>query len=220
MALLIGVGLLAGLATALSPCVLPVLPVVLAGGATGRKPLRIVAGLVVSFSLFLLFATWLLDKLGLPQDFLRNLAIVFLFLMAAVLLLPPLALLLERALAVFSRMRTGNAGGGFFLGVTLGLVFVPCAGPFLASITTAAAHETFGLRSIIAAAAYGVGAGIPMLAIALGGREIAGHIRRHAVAVRTTSGVIVALVAIGLVFHADDRLTTLTLPWTNWVQKH
>ncbi|HEV2590445.1 MAG TPA: cytochrome c biogenesis protein DipZ [Gaiellaceae bacterium] len=220
MVLLIGVGLLAGLATALSPCVLPVLPLVLAGGATGRKPLQIVAGLVVSFSAFLLFATWLLDKLGLPQDFLRNLAIVLLFLMAAVLLLPPVAQLLERGLAVFSRMRPAKAGGGFFLGMTLGLVFVPCAGPFLASITAAAAHESFGLRTIVAAVAYGVGAGVPMLAIALGGREIAGHIRRNAAAVRTASGVIVVVVAVALVFHADDRLTTLTLPWTNWVQTH
>src|SRR5579885_310772 len=98
MALLIGIGLLAGLATALSPCVLPVLPILLAGGATGRKPVRIVAGLVLSFSVFLLFATWLLDKLGLPQDFLRNLAIALLFVMAVVLLLPPVAAYLERGL--------------------------------------------------------------------------------------------------------------------------
>src|SRR5581483_8503659 len=109
MALLIGVGLLAGLATALSPCVLPVLPILLAGGATGRRPLRIVVGLVLSFSVFLLFATWVL----------RKLAIVFLFLMAAVLLVPQLALFVERGLSFFSRLRPADAGGGFFLGVTL-----------------------------------------------------------------------------------------------------
>ena len=49
-----------------------------------QKPLRVIAGLVVSFSVFTLFATWILDKLGLPQDTLRNLAIVFLFVLAAV----------------------------------------------------------------------------------------------------------------------------------------
>ena len=220
MALLIGVGLLAGLATALSPCVLPVLPLVLAGGATGRKPLRIVGGLVLSFSVFLLFTTWLLHKLHLPQDFLRNLAIAFLFVMAAVLLLPPVALLVERGLAFFSRLRPANAGGGFFLGVTLGLVFVPCAGPFLASITAAAAHASFGLRTIVAAAAYGVGAGVPMLAIAYGGRGLAAQLRRHAATIRTASGVVVAAIAIGLVFHVDDSLTKDTLPWTDWVQNH
>ena len=58
------------------------------GGASGRKPLRIIAGLVASFSVFTLFATWILDKLGLPQDMLRNLAIAFLFVLAAMLLVP------------------------------------------------------------------------------------------------------------------------------------
>src|SRR5471030_2346770 len=116
MLVLIGIGLLAGVVTAVSPCVLPVLPALLAGGASGRKPFRIIAGLVASFSVFTLFATWVLDKLGLPQDLLRNLAIVSLFVMAAVLLIPPAALLLERALGSFSRLRPANAGGGFFLG--------------------------------------------------------------------------------------------------------
>src|SRR5437763_12484113 len=102
MLVLIGVGLLAGLITAISPCVLPVLPVLLAGGAAGRKPVRIVAGLVVSFSVFTLFASWLLDQLGLPQDILRNAAIVLLFVLAGTLLIPRAALLLERPLAAFS----------------------------------------------------------------------------------------------------------------------
>jgi cytochrome c biogenesis protein CcdA/thiol-disulfide isomerase/thioredoxin len=210
--LLIALGLLAGVATALSPCVLPVLPVLLAGGASGRRPLRIITGLVLSFSFFTLFATWLLDKLGLPQDLLRNLAIAFLFVMAAVLLLPPAALLLERALAGFSRLRPADAGGGYLLGVTLGLVFVPCAGPFLGAITAAAANENFGTRTIAATLAYAVGAGVPMLAIAFGGREAAARIRARAVQVRTSSGVLVAAVAVALVFHLDDHLTSLHIP--------
>src|SRR6267378_2237270 len=170
MLVLLVIGLLAGIVTAISPCVLPVLPVLLAGGASGRKPLRIVAGLVVSFSVFTLFASWLLRQLGLPQDLLRNLAIALLFVMAVVLLVPRAGLLLERPLAFFSRLRPANAGGGFFLGATLGLVFVPCAGPFLAAVTTAAARENFGGRTIAATVAYAVGAAIPMLIIARGGR--------------------------------------------------
>ena len=85
MVLLLSIGFLAGVITAISPCVLPVLPILLASGASGRKPIRVIAGLVVSFSVFTLFATWILDKLGLPQDTLRNLAIVFLFVLAAIL---------------------------------------------------------------------------------------------------------------------------------------
>src|ERR1700712_3047747 len=157
MIILIVIGLVAGVATAISPCVLPVLPILPAGGPSGRKPLRIVAGLVLSFSIFTLFASWLLGKLGLPQDLLRNLAVVLLFVMAAVLLLPRAALELEKRLAFFSRLRPASAGGGFFLGVTLGLVFVPCAGPFLAAITTASARENFGGGASAAALAPPVG---------------------------------------------------------------
>jgi cytochrome c biogenesis protein CcdA/thiol-disulfide isomerase/thioredoxin len=216
--LLLLIGFVAGIVTAISPCVLPVLPVLLAGGASGRKPLRIVAGLVLSFSVFTLFASWLLRQLGLPQDLLRNLAIALLFVMAGVLLLPRAALLLERSLSFFSRLRPANAGGGFFLGATLGLVFVPCAGPFLAAITTAAARENFGGRTIAATFAYAAGTAIPMLAIARGGREMAGRIRTHAERLRLASGAIIALVAVGLVIHLDDRLAQLTPGYTTFLQ--
>ena len=69
MLLLLGIGFLAGIITALSPCVLPVLPILLAGGATGgrRRPYAIVAGIVASFTVFTLVAAWLLDLLGLPR---------------------------------------------------------------------------------------------------------------------------------------------------------
>src|SRR5689334_21039631 len=105
MVVLLLIGFLAGVVTAISPCVLPVLPVLLAGGASGRKPFRIVAGLVLSFSFFTLFAAWILDKLGLPDDLLRNLAIAFLFVMAITLLVPRAAVLIEKPLAVFTRFR-------------------------------------------------------------------------------------------------------------------
>src|SRR5690349_14309207 len=215
---LLGIGFLAGVVTAISPCVLPVLPILLAGGASGRKPLRIVAGLVVSFSVFTLFASWLLGRLGLPQDVLRNLAIALLFVMAAVLLIPPFGLLLERPLAFFTRLRPANVGGGFGLGATLGLVFVPCAGPFLAAITTAAARENFGGRTIAATLAYALGAAVPMLVIARGGQEAATRIRSHAETVRVVSGALVAAVAFGLLFHLDDHLAQLTPGYTTFLQ--
>jgi cytochrome c biogenesis protein CcdA/thiol-disulfide isomerase/thioredoxin len=215
---LIGIGFLAGIVTAISPCVLPVLPILLAGGAAGRKPFRIIAGLILSFSVFTLFATWLLDSLGLPEDLLRKLAIALLFVMAGVLLVPSIALWLERSLAFFSRLRPANTGGGFFLGVTLGLVFVPCAGPFFGAVSTAAAHENFGVRTIAATVAYSLGAAIPMLLIARGGREAAARIKEHAATLRTASGVVVAVVAIGLVFHQDDRLAKWTPGYTSFLQ--
>ena len=99
MLILIAVGFVAGIVTALSPCVLPVLPIVLAGGATGRRPLAIVAGIVASFTVFTLFAAWLLDLVGLPEDLLRNLAIALLFVVALTLLWPWFAELARPAAA-------------------------------------------------------------------------------------------------------------------------
>jgi cytochrome c biogenesis protein CcdA/thiol-disulfide isomerase/thioredoxin len=218
MIVLLGIGFVAGIVTAISPCVLPVLPILLAGGASGRSPLRIVAGLVVSFTVFTLFASWLLSQLGLPQDFLRNLAIVLLFVTAATLLVPRAALLIERPLAFFSRLRPTNVGGGFLLGATLGLVFVPCAGPVLATVTVVAAKNEVGVRAILLTLAYSLGAAVPMLAIAFGGREAAASLRRHAQPVRLVSGALIALVALGLVFHLDDHLAQLTPGYTSFIQ--
>jgi len=215
---LLGIGFLAGVVTAVSPCVLPVLPILLAGGASGRKPLRIIAGLVASFTVFTLFAAWILDRLGLPEDFLRNLAIALLFLVAVTLLVPQVAALVERPLARFSRLRPQGTGGGFFFGATIGLVFVPCAGPVLSVLTVVAATNDVGTRAIALMLAYALGAAVPMLAITIGGQNVAQRLRAHAVQVRTVSGIAIAAVAIGLVFHADDNLATFVPGYTSFFQ--
>src|SRR5580765_5259240 len=114
MIVLLGIAFLAGVITAVSPCVLPVLPIVLAGGASGggRRPYAIIAGLVTMFVVSILFATYVLHKLGLPQDLLRNVAIGLLFAVAATLLLPQVGPLVERALAPLSRRSGGGDLGG------------------------------------------------------------------------------------------------------------
>src|SRR5438067_237459 len=199
MVLLLGVAFVAGVITAVSPCVLPVLPIVLAGGATGgtRRPFAIIAGLVVSFTTFTLAAAALLDALGLPQDLLRNVAIALLFVLAATLLVPQLGVLLERPFAFLTRRRGGELGGGFLLGVSLGLVFVPCAGPVLAAIAVVAASNHVGWRALLLTVAYAVGAAIPMLLIALGGRGIAARLRAQGAPLRAASGLVVRRVPQG-----------------------
>src|SRR5712692_4105189 len=179
MVVLLGIAFLAGVITAISPCVLPVLPIVLAGGASGgrRRPLAIVAGLVLSFFVFTLFAAWILDQLGLPKDFLRNVAIGLLFLLAASLIVPQLGTLLERPFLRLSRLRARGDGGGFVLGLSLGLVFVPCAGPVLTVITVKAASLAFGWRTLALTLAYSLGAGVVMLAYATGGQRVAERLK-------------------------------------------
>jgi cytochrome c biogenesis protein CcdA/thiol-disulfide isomerase/thioredoxin len=213
---LLGIGLLAGIVTAISPCVLPVLPILLAGGASGRKPFRIIVGLVASFVVFTLFAAWLLDRLGLPQDLLRNVAIALLFVVAATLIVPPLGALLERPFAPLTRRRAG--GGGFLLGVSLGLVFVPCAGPVLATVTVIAANDKVGVRAFLLTVAYAVGAAIPMLLIALGGREVAARLRAQSARLRLASGLVIGIVALGIAFHLDERFQTAVPGYTQALQ--
>jgi cytochrome c biogenesis protein CcdA/thiol-disulfide isomerase/thioredoxin len=219
MLILIAIGFVAGIVTALSPCVLPVLPIVLAGGATGRRPLRIVAGIVVSFTVFTLFAAWLLDSLGLPQDILRNLAIVLLVLVALTLLVPKVAEWVARPLQVLSRRGSGDHGGGFLLGTTLGLVFVPCAGPVLAAVTVIAARREVGFDGVVLTLAYAVGAALPMLAIALAGQRAARAFRSRAENVRRVSGVLVGAAALAIALGVDQDLQTRVPGYTEAVQE-
>ena len=217
MLILLAVGFLAGFVTAISPCVLPVLPILLAGGASGRKPFRIIVGLISSFVVFTLSATWLLGELGLPADLLRNIAIGLLFVVAATLVFPGFGQLLERPFVGLTRFRAG--GGGFVLGVSLGLVFVPCAGPVLATISVVAATDHVGLRAVLLTIAYAAGAAVPMLLVALGGQRLAGRLRVQGPRVRTVSGVVIALVALAIAFNYDSRFQTVLPGYTQALQR-
>ena len=219
MLILLAIGFVAGIVTALSPCVLPVLPIVLAGGATGRRPLAIVAGIVVSFTVFTLFAAWLLDLLGLPQDLLRNLAIALLFLVALTLLVPQIGELIARPLQALTRRGSGDLGGGFFLGASLGLVFVPCAGPVLAAVTVIAAKREVGLDGLLLTLSYATGAALPMLAIAIAGQRAAKGFRARVETIRRAAGVLVAAAALAIALGVDQELQTAIPGYTESLQK-
>ncbi len=223
MLVLLGIGFLAGVITALSPCVLPVLPVLLAGSAAGgpRRPYAIVAGLVVTFTLSVLFAAWFLDLLGLPLDILRKLALALLFLVAATLVFPGVGTLVERPFLRLTRRQGGDVGGGFLLGASLGLVMVPCAGPVLAAVAVIAASNEVGVSALLLTLAYSIGHAVPLLAFALGGRW-AGHlaaVRSHAVALRRGLGAIVALTALAIALNLDRHFTTAVPAYTRAVQE-
>jgi cytochrome c biogenesis protein CcdA/thiol-disulfide isomerase/thioredoxin len=221
MLVLIGIGLAAGFITAISPCVLPVLPIIFAGGATGgrRKPFAIIAGLVVSFSAFTLFGVWLLRSLGLPRDLLRDVAIGLLFLVAAILLWPRLEQIIQRPLLRLTHRPSGELGGGFVLGAALGLVFVPCAGPVLAAITVVGATQEVGARSVVLTLAYAIGAAVSMLFIAFGGRAGANALRPHAHRLRQGLGVLVGVTALAIALNLDRHFQTAIPGYTDALQK-
>jgi cytochrome c biogenesis protein CcdA/thiol-disulfide isomerase/thioredoxin len=221
MLVLIGIGLAAGFITAISPCVLPVLPIIFAGGATGtrRKPFAIIAGLIVSFTAFTLFGVWLLKKLGLPEDLLRNIAIALLFLVAATLLFPKVEEVVQRPFLRLTRRPGSDLGGGFLLGASLGLVFVPCAGPVLAAITVVGATQDVGARAVVLTIAYATGAAIPMLLVAFGGRAGMKALRPHAHRIRQGLGVLVALTALAIALNVDRHFQTAIPGYTDALQK-
>ena len=219
--LLLPIAFGAGIVTAISPCVFPVLPILFAGGASGgrRRPYAIIAGLVASFATFTLVATWLLEQLHLPQDFLRDLSIALLLVLAATLIVPRFGVLLERPLAFLSRRAPGSdLGGGFLLGASLGLVFVPCGGPVIGAISANAARLEFGAKTVAVTLVYALGAAVPMLAVAVLGQRATGRIRASAVQLRTAVGVLMALAALAIAFDADRRLQTWFPDYTHALQ--
>ena len=219
MIVLIGIGLVAGVVTAVSPCVLPVLPIVLAGGASGgrRRPWAIVAGLVATFTVSVLAAASLLRALGLPEDLLRNVSIGLLLVLAATLAVPRLGELLERPFLRLTRRRGGDLGGGFLLGASLGFVFVPCAGPVLATVTAVAASHRIGASTVAVTLAYAVGAAVPLLAIALGAHRT---LRALAPRLRPLLGLLIALTAVLILVHVPEKLQTALGDYTSVLQRH
>ena len=222
MLLLLGVAFVAGIVTALSPCVLPVLPVVLAAGATGgpRRPFAVVAGLVVSFTVFSLTAATLLTALGLPDDLLRNLAIAVIVVVGLGLVWPRLGDLLGRPFYALARRRPTDEAGGFVLGLSLGLLFTPCAGPVIAAVATVAATQDLTLSAFAITLAYGLGAGLVLLGVALAARRglsLSG-VRAHAPAIRRALGAAVLAVAVLMVYGVDKKLQTRVPEYTRALQ--
>ncbi len=115
------------------------------------------AGLVVSFTAFTLAGAALLSALGLPQDLLRTLAIVMLFVLAASLLSERVARILERPFLFLTRRPVARESSGFVVGVSAGLVMVPCAGPVLAAVAALAATGEVTWRVVLVTLAYSVG---------------------------------------------------------------
>ncbi len=204
------IGFLGGLITGISPCILPVLPVIFFSGASGtRRPYVVIAGLALSFSVVTLIGSTLLALLHLPQDAIRWAALVLLVLIGLGLILPPVERLLERPFARIPQRQIGTDGNGFGLGLVLGVLFVPCAGPVLAAIVVAGATGSIGLPTITLTLAFALGAAFPLLVFALAGRRITQRInafRRRQRTIRTVGGVAMILLAVALVFDVPAAL--------------
>ncbi len=245
------IGFLGGLITGISPCILPVLPVIFFSGAqTGiapappqssksegavavqvqpartlslaLRPFRVIGGLVLSFSVVTLLGSALLSALHLPQDAIRWIALVALVAIGFGLMFPRFEQLLERPFSRIPQKQITTHGNGFGLGLALGVLYVPCAGPVLAAIVVAGATGTIGVGTVVLTGAFAIGAALPLLFFALAGQRVAERVsafRRRQREIRIAAGIVTILLAVALVFDLPAVLQRAIPDYTASLQQ-
>ncbi|GAB3839344.1 cytochrome c biogenesis protein CcdA [Kribbella italica] len=246
------IGLLGGLITGVSPCVLPMLPIIFFAGTSTKtpakaqaktgtpadgdvlveelevgkpprdfRPLKIIAGIVVSFSLFTLAGSVILSALGLPDDFLRWGGLTILTLVGLGLIFPALGHWIEKPFYRLPKINRNN-NGAFVLGLGLGTLYVPCAGPVLAAITVAGATGNVGWRTVVLTVSFAMGAALPLLIFASAGSRISQRVkayRDHARGFRIGGGVVMILLAVALAFNVTDVIQRSLPSYTSGLEK-
>ena len=227
------IGLLGGLITGISPCILPMLPIIFLAGATSaatgdersrsrRYPLLVTLGLVVSFTLVTLLGSTLLSLLGLPQDFIRWMGIVLLAVIGIALMFPTFEEWLEKPFRYLGNRNVGKRSNGFVFGLLLGTAYVPCAGPVLTAITVAGSTGQIGLDTVVLAVSFATGAAIPLFFFALAGRGVTERVkgyRKHQRGIRIGAGVAMLGLSAGLAFNLPAALQRLIPDYTSSLQK-
>lgn len=213
----LGLAFLAGVLTILAPCVLPMLPILLAnsiGDKARHRPLFIASGFVVTFSALGMLFGVLAHQAGAAPDVVRRAGILLLAVSGLLRIWPQLW---ERLVVASRSIFAADAGsrpvkerdlGGFVLGMTLGIVWTPCAGPVLASIFALVASAQDLHVAAVLLTAYAAGAGIPMLLIGYGGRFATARVRfltRHSRRMQQAFGA-TAVATAGLMYFQYDIL--------------
>ncbi len=226
MIILLFFSFLAGLVTVLSPCILPILPLLLASGVgSGRfRPIGVILGFTVSFAFFTLTLTSLAHAFGISPDFLRYAAIVIMIFFGCTLFFPRFEQMLVRYFSGIARIgnviqgKSSLVGSGFLsgivLGIALGLIWTPCAGPILAAISTLAATRAITSAAVLITLMYSLGAALPMFLIAYGGSKIVSSARMvstYAEIIRKCFGLLMIFAALAIAFHVDVILQQFTL---------
>jgi len=214
----------AGVLSVLSPCVLPILPIVLGAAASDRKagPVALAAGLSISFVSVGLFVATIGYSLGLDADVFRNVAASLIVAIGVVLVLPRLQAQLAAASGPianwtdqhFGSRRGSGLSGQFWIGVLLGAVWSPCVGPTLGAASLLAAQGRNLPQVAVTMLVFGIGAALPLLLLGLVSREAMARWRSRILSAGqvTKAGLGVVFIAIGaLVLTGVDRLVEAAL---------
>ena len=247
MLTLVLIGGLAGAVTAVSPCVLPVLPAVFFGagsittagagppvddqagqttGGTGAivrrgGAVRIVVGLVLSFAVLTLTGSLLVTALNLPAGVLRWAGLIVLFLAGLGLVVPAVQRILQHPFTRLPQPDAARASGPFVLGLALGALYVPCAGPVIAAIAIAGATGRVDQGVLVLTAAFSIGTAIPLLLFAYAGQRIGGRVSRvraGARRFRVAGGAVMMALAVALTFNLTDGLRRWAPTYTAAIQ--
>jgi cytochrome c biogenesis protein CcdA len=214
----LALSLTAGSLTTLSPCVFPILPLVVGGALQANRfaPLAMGAGMAGSFALLGVFLGALAPALGIEPEHVRVFGAWLLIAFAAVMLVPALDARFSRwvmpiassANAASARLDAGSLGGAFGLGALLGLVWSPCSGPLLGSALTLVAAEGGAAKGAVILGLFGLGAAVPLVAVAYASRSgfnsARGWVMAHIKALKTGFGVLLAVVGV-LILSGGDK---------------
>lgn len=220
MILLLLFSFLAGFVTILAPCIWPVLPIVLSSSIAGEKghqrPLGITLGVMVSFTIFTLSVSYLVRFFHLDPNVLRILAVIIIVFLGLTMIIPKLSEMFELFVSQLSNMFGQNGMNtnngflpGFITGLSLGIVWSPCAGPILATIATLAATGQVSIQVILVTIAYVTGVGVPLFAFAYGGQQFitrAKGINQYTGRIQQAFGIIMILAAIAIFTNYDQTL--------------
>ena len=213
----VALSLAAGSLATLSPCVFPILPLVLGGAVQGNRlaPLAMGSGMAISFALIGLLIGALGPTLGVDSDKVRVFGALLLIVFGLVMLVPvlnqrftewmlPIA---SSANAASSRLDGGSLGGAFLLGGVLGLVWSPCSGPLLASALTLVASEGGASRGALILGVFGIGAAIPLVAVAYASRSgfsrARGWVLARIDAIKKAFGVVILVTGVAILTGGD-----------------
>lgn len=224
MILLIIFAFFAGVVTILSPCILPILPIILSSSIGTQeigkgRPLGVVTGFILSFTFFTLFLSTLVRISGIPSESLRIFSVVVVAVFGASMLIPKFQYWTE---ILFSRLsqflpqsqnKTGFSGG-IVIGLSLGLLWTPCVGPILASVISLAITGSVNLDAVFITLAYALGTAIPMFFIIAAGQTAlrkAPWLLNNSGKIQKVFGVLMILTALAIFFNLDRKFQTFVL---------